>query len=131
LLLVGVAGASAASIEARYGDPAEAVAQYRWLLDHWQRAGIRVVQWTMLRAVAELLVRTGCLRPAAVLLGALTSTQAGHDVYGEDIHRLAAVADAVRTGLGSTEHRDALAEGRHLDDDGAVAVALAAFDQLS
>jgi predicted ATPase/DNA-binding SARP family transcriptional activator len=131
LLLVGVAGASAASIEARYGDPAEAVAQYRWLLDHWQRTGIRVVQWTMLRAVAELLVRTGCLRPAAVLLGALTSTQAGHDVYGDDSRRLAAVADAVRTGLGSTEHDDALAEGRHLDDDGAVAVALAAFDQLS
>jgi predicted ATPase/DNA-binding SARP family transcriptional activator len=129
--LLGIAGASAASIEARYGDPAEAVAQYRWLLDHWQRAGIRVIQWNMLRAVAELLVRTGRLRPATVLLGALTSTDAGHAVYGEDSHRLAAVADAVRRGLGSREHHDALAEGRLLDDDGAVAVALAAFDQLS
>jgi hypothetical protein len=128
--VVGIAGASAASIEARYGDPAKAMVQYRWLLDHWQRAGIRVVQWNMLRAVAELLVRMGCLRPATVLLGALTSTEAGHAVYGEDARRLAAVADAVRTRLSSTDYDAALAEGRHLDDDGAVVVALAAFDQF-
>jgi hypothetical protein len=128
--LLGIAGASAASIEARYGDPAEAVVQYRWLLDHWQRAGIRVVQWNMLRAVTELLVRTGSLRPAAVLLGALTSTEAGHAVYGEDARRLTAVADTVHTHLDTAEHDAALAEGQHLDDDGAVAVALAAFDQL-
>jgi predicted ATPase/DNA-binding SARP family transcriptional activator len=128
--VVGIAGASAASIEARYGDPAEAMAQYRWLLDHWQRAGIRVVQWNMLRAVAELLVRMGCHRPATVLLGALTSTQAGHAVYGEDARRLSALADALRTNLDTAEHAAALAEGRHLDDDGAVAVALAAFDSM-
>ncbi len=128
--LVGIAGASAASIEARYGNPAEAVVQYRWLLDHWQRAGIRVVQWNMLRAVAELLVRTGCLRPAAVLLGALTSTEAGHAVYGEDARRLTDLAETVRSHLNTAEHDAALAEGRQLDDDGAVAVALAAFDQL-
>ncbi len=128
--LVGIAGASAASIEARYGDPAEAVVQYRWLLDHWQRAGIRVVQWNMLRAVAELLVRTGCLRPAGVLLGALTSTEAGHAIYGEDARRLTALADTVRIHLDTAELDAALAEGRDLDDDGAVAVALAAFDQL-
>jgi len=128
--LLGIAGASAASIEARYGDPAEAVAQYRWLLDHWQRAGIRVIQWNMLRAVDELLVRTGSLRAAAVLLGALTSTEEGHAVFGEDAQLLAAIADAVRQGLDRDEHDAALAEGRRLDDDGAVAVALAAFDAL-
>ncbi len=128
--LLGIAGASRASIEARYGDPAAAASEYRWLLDHWQRAGIRVIQWNMLRAVAELLVRTGDLRSAAVLLGALGSTEAGHAVYGEDTSRLAAMADAVRTGLGRREHADALAEGRLLDDDGAAAVALAAFDRL-
>ena len=128
--LLGIAGASAASIEARYGDPTEAVTQYRWLLDHWQRAGIRVIQWNMLRAVDELLVRTGRLRAATVLLGALTSTEAGHAVYGDDARRLAAIADAVRAGLDRDEHDRALAEGRRLDDDGAVAVALAAFDTL-
>jgi predicted ATPase/DNA-binding SARP family transcriptional activator len=128
--LLGIAGASAASLEARYGDPAEAVTQYRWLLDHWQRAGIRVIQWNMLRAVDELLVRVGSLRAATVLLGALTSTDAGHAVYGDDARRLAAVADAVRAGLDPDEHDAALAEGRRLDDDGAVAVALAAFDAL-
>jgi predicted ATPase/DNA-binding SARP family transcriptional activator len=128
--LLGIAGASAASIEARYGDPAVAVSEYRWLLDHWQRAGIRVIQWNMLRAVAELLVRTGDLRAAAVLLGALGATEEGHAVYGEDTARLATAADAVRAGLGRREHADALAEGRVLDDDGAAAVALAAFDRL-
>jgi hypothetical protein len=128
--VLGIAGASAASIEARYGAPAEAVAQYRWLLDHWQRAGIRVIQWNMLRAVDELLVRTGSLRAATVLLGALTSTEAGHAVFGDDARRLVAIADAVQAGLDPDEHDAALAEGRGLDDDGAVAVALAAFDAL-
>jgi predicted ATPase/DNA-binding SARP family transcriptional activator len=128
--LVGIAGASEASIEARYGDPAVAMTQYRWLLDHWQRAGIRVVQWNMLRAVTELLVRAGAFRPATVLLAAVTSTQAGHAIYGEDIQRMAAVDDAIRSHLTTSEHREAFAEGRRLDDDGAVAVALAAFDQL-
>jgi hypothetical protein len=65
-----------------------------------------------------------------VLLGALTSTEAGHAVFGDDARRLAAIADAVRAGLDPDEHDAALAEGSGLDDDGAVAVALAAFDAL-
>lgn len=128
--LTGVAGASAASIEARHGDPMAAVRQYRWLLAHWQRAGVLVLQWNMLRAVVELLVRLDCLRPAAVLLGAVTSTEAGHQVFGDDARRLAAVGHMIRQGLGAAETDEALAEGRTLGDDDAVAVALAAFDHL-
>jgi hypothetical protein len=129
--LLGIAGASAASIEARHGDPSVAIAEYRWLLAHWQRTGIRVVQWNMLRAVTELLLRTGCLQAAAVLLGAVTTSEAGHAVYGEDSRRLAALADALESQLGTEAFASAMAEGRSLDDDGAVAVALDAFDTLT
>src|SRR3546814_6670722 len=55
--VTGIAGASMASIVARSGDPAAAVQEYRWLIDHWRRAGMWSTQWTMLRSIALLMVR--------------------------------------------------------------------------
>ena len=130
LFVASVAGASAASIEARHGDPAAAVAQYRQLLLEGQRAGVRVLQWTMLRTVACLLVRVGAHEPAGVLLGAITSTRSGHEVFGADAQRLAAADLALRAALGDDTVELAVERGRPMDDDDAVAVALAAFDDL-
>jgi hypothetical protein len=130
LFVASTAGASAASIEARHGDPAAAIAQYRQLLVHGQRAGVRVLQWTMLRTVATLLLRVGAHEAAAVLLGAVTSTSSGHEVFGADAERLAAAELAVRAALGDDAVDRAVGRGRQMDDDDAVAVALAAFDDL-
>ncbi|MGH9209064.1 MAG: ATP-binding protein [Acidimicrobiales bacterium] len=130
LFVASTAGASAASIEARHGDPAAAVAHYRQLLLHGQRAGVRVLQWTMLRTVATLLLRIGAHQPAAVLLGAVTSTRSGHEVFGADAERLAAADLALRAALGDDAVEQAVERGRQMDDDAAVAVALAAFDDL-
>lgn len=130
LFVASTAGASAASIEARRGDPAAAVAHYRQLLLHGQRAGVRVLQWTMLRTVATLLLRIGAHQPAAVLLGAVTATRSGHEVFGADAERLAAAGLALRAALGDDAVEQAVERGRQMDDDDAVAVALAAFDDL-
>ena len=124
-------GASAASIEARQGDPQRAIDHYRQLLELGQRAGDRVLQWTMLRSVAELLVRVGDHASAATLLGAVTSPGSGHQVFGADLDRLTAVRSAVFAALGDTVADAGIAQGSSLDDDAAVAVALGAFAALS
>jgi predicted ATPase/DNA-binding SARP family transcriptional activator len=125
-----IAGASAASIEGRSGDPRRAVQDYRWLLAAGQRAGVHVLQWTMLRAVAELLVRVHEHAAAGSLLGAITSTASGHEVFGADAERLAVVRGAVVDALGALEAEQRIAAGAQLDDDDAVAIALDAFDRL-
>jgi hypothetical protein len=122
-----IAGASAASIEARTGDPAKAVEQYRWLLELGQRAGVRVLQWTMLRSVAELLVRVGDHAGAATLLGAVTTPGSGHEIFGADLERLDNVRKAVRSALGDAIADAGIAGGTGLDDDAAAAVAFTAF----
>jgi hypothetical protein len=50
-LIVGVAGLSAVSAEARVGDPAIALAQYGELIDHWHRDGAWNMQWATLRTL--------------------------------------------------------------------------------
>lgn len=128
--LTVIAGASAASIEARLGDPERALRDYRWLLALGQRSGVHVLQWTMLRAVAELLVRLGDHATAAVVLGGVTHTGSGNEVFGADAQRLAAVRAAVEGALGEAEAAARIAEGAACDDDAAVALVLDAFGRL-
>ncbi len=122
--VLGIAGASKASIDARTGDPAAAAADYRWLIPHWQRAGMWSTQWTMLRSIIGLLTRLGRHRDAAVLEGALRSTTSGHRVFGADEVALRQIGDQLRSVLGEDAYRQALADGARLDGDAAVAHAL-------
>jgi hypothetical protein len=127
--VTGVAGSSAASIEARVGDPQVAAARYRTLLHHWRRAGMWSTQWTMLRSIAGLLERLGRHRDAAVLLGAVTSTHEGHRVFGHDAATLAELDTTLHKALGEETHRDACGEGARLDGEGAVEHALRALGE--
>ena len=118
--VTGVAGASKASLDARFGDPAAAADDYRWLLDHWRRAGIWSTQWTMLRSIAGLLDRLGQRRDAAVLLGAVRASPAGHRVFGADEVALAQLGKRLRAALGDEAYEAAVVEGGALDGDAAV-----------
>jgi hypothetical protein len=118
--VTGVAGASKASLDARFGDPAAAAADYRWLLDHWRRAGIWSTQWIMLRSIAGLLDRLGQPRDAAVLMGAVQAPAAGHRVFGADEVALAQLGKRLRAALGDDAYEAAVAEGGTLDGDAAV-----------
>ena len=125
--VAGIAGASKASIDARFGDAQAAADDYRRLINHWRRAGMWSTQWTMLRSIAGLLVRLGRPREAAVLLGAVTATQAGHRIFGRDEATLAELDSQLRQLLGDAAYEAALAEGAALDGDAAVELALRAL----
>lgn len=122
--VTGLAGASKASIDARAGDPVAAAHDYRWLIDHWRRAGMWSTQWTMLRSIAGLLARLDRPRDAAVLLGAIRATGAGHRIFGEDRVTLDELEHRLRSALGEDQWSAAFAEGAALDGDAAVEHAL-------
>jgi predicted ATPase len=124
----GVAGASLASLAVRQGRLHDAVADYRWLLPHWVRAGVATPFWTMMRSVDELLVAAGVDEPAAVLLGAVTAPEAGNDVIGDDDVRLRSADATLRERLGSERVDELLTIGRSYDDAAAAEEATAAFE---
>jgi hypothetical protein len=124
---MGIACASKTSIEARLGDPVAAAEDYRRLIAHWRRAGMWSTQWTMLRSIAGLLARLGRHRDAAVLLGAVRATQAGHRIFGADDAALTELAARLRSELGDDAYQEALDEGAGLDGDDAVEHALRAL----
>jgi tetratricopeptide (TPR) repeat protein len=125
--VTGAAGASAASIEARHGDPAAAAADYVQLMTYWRRAGMWPTQWTMLRAIAGLLARLGQPQDAAVLEGAVRATAAGHRIFGTDEVLLGRLGEQLRVELGADRYEDARRRGAGLDGDGAVEYALGAL----
>jgi hypothetical protein len=125
--VTGVAGASRASLDARRGDPVDAAAEYRWLIDHWRRAGMWSTQWTMLRSIAGLLARLGKHDDATVLLGAVRATTAGHRIFGVDEATLADLDWQLHDALGDDTHAAARARGAVLDGDAAVEHALRAL----
>lgn len=123
----GVAGASKASLEARFGDPQVAAADYRWLIPHWQRAGMWSTQWTMLRSIVGVLERLGRHREAAVLEGAVRATDAGHLIFGADELALREIGDRLRRALGDDTYELARSEGAMLDGQAAAEHALASL----
>jgi predicted ATPase/DNA-binding SARP family transcriptional activator len=125
--VIGTAGASLASIEARHGDPHVAAENYRRLIVHWQHAGMWPTQWTMLRSIAGLLARLERYWDSAVLLGAVRATESGHRIFGADEIALAALAAKLRDQLGESVYDEAVGDGARLDGAGAVAHALRAL----
>jgi hypothetical protein len=125
--VVGIAGASKASIDARIGDPVAAAADYRRLILHWRRAGMWSTQWTMLRSIAGLLARLGRCYDAAVLEAAVRSTSAGHRIFGADEVTLAELGTRLRAELGADAYEEARRQGAVLDGAAAVEHALRAL----
>lgn len=122
--VTGLAGASRASLDARLGDPVEAAEDFKRLVGHWRRAGMWSTQWTMLRSIAQLLDRLDRPLDAAVLLGALRSTDQGHRIYGADEVALGQLEARLRASLGDEGFDAALGRGAVLDGDAAVEHAL-------
>jgi predicted ATPase/DNA-binding SARP family transcriptional activator len=125
--VTGIAGASKASIDARVGDPLAAARDYQRLITHWRRAAMWSTQWTMLRSIAGLLARLERPRDAAVLVGAVRATAAGHRVFGADEVALDELGSRLRAILGDDVYEAARREGAVLDGDAAVEHALRAL----
>jgi predicted ATPase/DNA-binding SARP family transcriptional activator len=125
-LIVGVAGLSAASGEARAGSPdGGTLARYGELIEHWDRDGAWNMQWATLRTLVELLVRVGRHAEAAVLHGAMTASPTAPPLAGADAARIGAAVAAARARLGAQRFAAASAEGAALSDAEAVAFARA------
>ncbi|HTN81216.1 MAG TPA: BTAD domain-containing putative transcriptional regulator [Acidimicrobiales bacterium] len=127
--VTGVAGTLAASIDARRGDFMRAITAYRWLLPWWRKAGEWSVLGTLLRSMAELLHQVGRNRSAAVLLAAVLTPGAGHEVFGDDARRLADLARRLEPELGDEFHV-ATAEGSALTVEEAATLAEAELDAI-
>ena len=81
-------------------------------------------QWTTLRAIAALLARLGRAEAAAVLVGAILTTESGHRLFGDDALAIAALGEELRDHLGAGRYDAALRVGASLDGDAAVEHAL-------
>ncbi|MGY1770885.1 BTAD domain-containing putative transcriptional regulator [Blastococcus sp. SYSU D00813] len=99
------------------------LAELRSLIDTWHRLGAWTQLWVAMRALVEVLARTGRCADGAVLLGALRASERAPRAFGADSAREAAAEERLRAALGPAVD-DALARGAGLGDAGAVAHAL-------
>jgi predicted ATPase len=129
-LLVGAAGLSAVSLEARHGDPRAALARFPELIEHWQRSGAWNEMWVTLRILIETLDRLGQSEPAAVLYGAISASGSAPPIVGQDASRLSVALEHLREGLGPDALRHHEEQGAELGDNGAVTFALAAIRSI-
>jgi predicted ATPase/DNA-binding SARP family transcriptional activator len=127
--VAGAAGVTSASLEARHGDPRRAAASYRHLLDLWRRGALRPIESTMLRHVAELLAASGHADAAALLHGAVTSSEVAPP-FGPDAARQAELAGRLRARLGDAAFAEAVARGARLGDDEALDLTAAVLATL-
>jgi predicted ATPase/DNA-binding SARP family transcriptional activator len=126
--VTGIAGASAASLEVRHGDPARAVELYRWLLPLWRRAGVQTPLWTMLRSIARLLANLGHPEQASLVLGAASAPLHGHEVAGDDAARLGRLSEELERGLGRVAFEAQVAVGASLGADAAASLAASTLE---
>ncbi|HEX4981941.1 MAG TPA: BTAD domain-containing putative transcriptional regulator [Ilumatobacteraceae bacterium] len=111
----GVAGLTAASLEARNGDPRRAAVAYRELLDVWQIGSLGPVGVTIMRGVVEVLASLGDPETAAVLHGAVAVSNSS-PAFGPDAYRQSALSRRLRRDLGEAAFEAAVERGGQLDD---------------
>jgi predicted ATPase/DNA-binding SARP family transcriptional activator len=124
----GVALVSLASLCARRGDTARALALFRDTVAHWRRLGDYTHQLTTLRNLVDLLARGGADQAAAALYGAVTV--GSKPSFGAEAERLAAAWAQVEQRLGSGAAKTAAERGRHQPLAEVVDEALAALETL-
>ncbi|WP_212844292.1 BTAD domain-containing putative transcriptional regulator [Catellatospora sp. IY07-71] len=122
-----IAEVGLAALLTRSGQYAEAARAFRRCVDQWHRLQIRHHQWTTLRNLVQLLVRTGAHEDAAVLLGALGAADTA--AYGADAADLTAAAKTLTAALGAAAYRVAADAGAALAPDETVAFALSALSR--
>ncbi len=107
---------------ARAADPEVALPEFAALIDYWLGLGAWGTLWLAIRALAETLSRCGRHRDAVRLLAAHEASKRAAPLIGADAVRRDAVLARARESLGG-EFDAAAAEGRHLGDARAVALA--------
>lgn len=130
-LVWGVAGLSALTVKARYGEPREALRAFPALIEHWRRTGTWTPQWTTLRNLIELLVRISEDRAAGRLYGAMLASETAGEPFGAEAERLGRSIGVLRERLGEDGFSQEVAAGRELDDGDALELALRTVREVS
>ena len=94
----GAAIVSACSLQARVGDPDEALDAFAEAIHHWLRLASTAQQLTTLRNLAVLFQRLDAPEPLAELLGAVDRGDV--PTYGEEAGRLSAAREWAEAKLG-------------------------------
>ena len=81
-LLVTLARSSSVTVSAQHGAPAEALEQFRRVVDEWENIGNEAAQWWTLGYLVVLLVRVGSAHDAALLAGAILGARERHPRFG-------------------------------------------------
>ena len=126
--IVGVSVLSATTLRGRVGEPSDALAGYRDLIDRWQWAGNWAQQWITLRNLVELLARLGRHEPAAVLFGAVEASPVPPPGAGAEADRLALAISTLEAALGAEQLSRSIAHGRSMPKDDLVAYARAEIE---
>ena len=121
------------SLEARDGEPSEALGRYADVIELWYRGGDWANQWLSLRHVFGILVQLRAYLGAATLHGALTAAGAAYalPIEAADAQRITALADELRVQLGPSAFASAVRRGTSLSDGEIVDFARAQIHALS
>jgi predicted ATPase len=122
-LFLGLARSSAVALAARHGSAHDALVEFERVMDDWDELGNVTAQWWVLMNVSTLFARLGEDRQAALLAGAILGTEERTYMLLGDEARLRDAVRQVTVRLGKDVARAALAEGRGLSIDEAVALA--------
>lgn len=129
--VAGIAEVSLAASRGRQEDIAAALTHCRSAVDRWHRAGAWTPLWVTIRTVIVLLLRTGALEDAAVLLAAAQSARTGAPPFGADATSMHDAAEQLRSALGDDAYERHLALGRSLTEDEAMAFAVEALQRAA
>jgi predicted ATPase/DNA-binding SARP family transcriptional activator len=105
-------------LQARNGEPQQALARYADVIDLWYRGGDWANQWLSLRHVYGIFVQLRAYLGAATLHGALTAAGAAYALPFEaaDAERLSALGPVLREQLGAATFATACRRGAMLRD---------------
>jgi predicted ATPase/DNA-binding SARP family transcriptional activator len=110
-----VAHLTSVSIRGRQGAPRDALPAFSELIEHWRHRGNWTQQWTTLRNLAELLVRSGADEQAVLIAAAADVASAAPPTFGVEYDRLSHALAAARERLGEDRFEAARTRGRRMD----------------
>ena len=125
----GIALVGLASLLGRAGEPSLALPLFRTIISRWRRMGVWHHQWTTLRNLVQLLLRTESWENAAVLVGAISWSRTATAAFGADADLMAAAIDRLDDNLGTARWAAARDRGASLSPDEVVKFALRAIDE--
>ena len=125
----GIALVGLASLLGRTGEPGLALPLFRSIISRWRRMGVWHHQWTTLRNLVQLFLRTESWENASVLVGAIAWGSTATPAFGADADLMEAAIGVLEDNLGYAAWTAAKDRGASLSPDEVVRFAGQAIDE--